>query len=141
VTADRLASAGHVLATDLAPRFLDGHGGDLEVREHDILTDALDPGTFDLAQACADLQHVPDRRRALARMVSAVRPGGAVVIECTDLGGALVPELSCYVDPPEHAALLEKMGRSFEAMFAAVGPDASFGAPAQNALRGGFGAG
>jgi methylase of polypeptide subunit release factors len=41
--ARRVGSAGRVLATDLDPRFLDGHGrANLDVRQHDIVTDPLE---------------------------------------------------------------------------------------------------
>jgi hypothetical protein len=41
-------------------------------------------------------------------MVAAVRPGGWVVAEDPDHGGAMIPALSRYVDPPEHAELWER---------------------------------
>jgi len=54
--ADRVGPSGQVLATDLDPRFLDGHGrANLQVRQHDILTDPLPDTLFDLAHARAVL--------------------------------------------------------------------------------------
>jgi SAM-dependent methyltransferase len=124
--ADRVGSGGHVLATDLDPRFLEGHGRDnLEVRQHDILVDALDAGRFDVVHARAVLEHIPQAPRALARMIDAVRPGGWVMIEDTDGDPAA---LARYIHPPEQAGLYERLGRATVAIFAAVGVDPNFGA-------------
>src|SRR5262245_60645354 len=45
----RVGATGHVLATDLDTRFLDAlDAPNLEVRRHDITTDELPEGAFDL---------------------------------------------------------------------------------------------
>ena len=127
--AGQVGSTGRVVATDLDPRFLAGHGrANLEVRKHDILTDPLEEAAFDLAHARAVLEHIPDRQRALQRMFSAVRPGGWLVLEAIDFGGVMAAAMAHYVDPPEHAPLYERTVRAIEAAFAAAGGDASFGA-------------
>ncbi len=41
---------------------------------------------FDLAHARAALTHIPERRRALERIISAIRPGGWLMIEDVDMG-------------------------------------------------------
>ena len=80
--AGRVGSSGRVVATDLDIRFIQEHGlGNLEARRHDILTDPLEQGAFDLAHARAVIMHSPDHQGALERMVAAVRPGGWVVVE------------------------------------------------------------
>ena len=87
--AGQVGSTGRVVATDLDPRFLAGHGrANLDVRQHDIVTDPLEGAAFDLAHARAVLEHIPDRQRALQRMISAVRPGGWLVLEDIDFGGS-----------------------------------------------------
>jgi cyclopropane fatty-acyl-phospholipid synthase-like methyltransferase len=44
--ARRVGSGGRVVATDLDIRFVEGHDlGNLEVRQHDIMTDALEAGS------------------------------------------------------------------------------------------------
>lgn len=127
--AGQVGSTGRVVATDLDPRFLDGHGrANLEVRKHDILTDPLEEAAFDLAHARAVLEHLPDRQRALERMISAVRPGGWLVLEAVDFGGVMAAAMAHYVDPPEHAPLAERTVRAVEAVAATVGADANFGA-------------
>ena len=69
----RVGAAGPVLATDLDTRFpgaIEAPG--LEVRRHDITTDALPDRAFDLVHARAVLEHLPlpARARALVRGAS-----------------------------------------------------------------------
>jgi SAM-dependent methyltransferase len=133
--AERVGASGRVLATDLDLRFVEEHGhSNLEVRRHDILTDPLEQGSFDLAHERALLVHVPDRQRALERMVAAVRPGGWIVAEDPDHGGAMIPALRRYIDPPQHAELWERIFQGLEALFTGVGADASFGPRLPRAL-------
>jgi len=80
--ADRVGATGRVVATDIDPRFLKPiQHPKLEVRRHDIATDPLPEAAFDLVHARLVLMHVPERERALARMVSALKPGGWLVAE------------------------------------------------------------
>jgi SAM-dependent methyltransferase len=83
--AGRVGSEGHVVATDLNPRFLVRHGlPNLEVRRHNILEENLEPAHYDLVHCRAVLMHLPDPIRALRRLVSAVRPGGWLLVEEAD---------------------------------------------------------
>lgn len=80
--ADRVGSHGYVLTTDIDTRFLETLGLDnVEVRRHDILIDPLPDATFDLAYARAVLEHLPDPDLALDRMVTALKPGGWLMVE------------------------------------------------------------
>src|SRR3974377_763503 len=107
--AERVGRTGRVVAVDLDPRFLDGHGrANLDVRKHDIVTDPLEEAAFDLAHARAVLDHIPDRQCALERMISAVRPGGWLVLEAGDFGGVMAAALAHYTDPPAHAPVHER---------------------------------
>jgi SAM-dependent methyltransferase len=118
-----------VVATDLDPRFLaDEAIANLEVRQHDIVSDPLEEGTFDLVHARAVLEHIPARTQALARMVQATRPGGWVVVEDIHLGGPMIPVTLRYVMPPEHVSLCERVIRAFEALFTTAGVDVELGA-------------
>lgn len=126
--AEQVGPSGHVVATDLDPRFIESEQRDnLEVRAHNIVTDPLEEGVYDLVHARAVLEHIPERERALERMVAATRPGGWVVIEDVDFGGVVASVAARYTFPPEHAALFERMVRAFDALFAAIGADGSFG--------------
>jgi SAM-dependent methyltransferase len=82
----RVAPEGRVTATDLNPRFLVGHGfPNLEVRRHDLLTDDLESGCYDLVHCRFVLMHLPDPLRALQRLAAAVRPGGWLLLEEMDV--------------------------------------------------------
>jgi SAM-dependent methyltransferase len=80
--AARVGSAGRVLVTDIDPRFLEAlQIPNLEVRRHDIVNDALPEAAFDLVHSRLVLLHLPEREKALARMVAALKPGGWLVDE------------------------------------------------------------
>jgi SAM-dependent methyltransferase len=112
--AGRVGPAGHVLATDVDPRFLAPLAGPaLEVRRHDITTDPLPGGAFDLAHARLVLGHLPARDAALDRMIAALRPGGWLFLEEFD-------SLSMPPDPAVNPAerrlpLYEAMKRAMTA--------------------------
>src|SRR6516162_5678939 len=83
--AERVGREGRVVATDLNPRFLGGHGlPNVEVRRHNILEDDLEAAHYDLVHCRALLMHLPDPVRALRRLVDAVRPGGWLLAEEAD---------------------------------------------------------
>jgi 2-polyprenyl-3-methyl-5-hydroxy-6-metoxy-1,4-benzoquinol methylase len=83
--AARVGEQGHVVATDLDPRFLTGlEGPHLEVRRHDVLVDDLEDSAYDLVHCRALLLHLADPQRALTRMFAALRPGGLLLVEDAD---------------------------------------------------------
>jgi ubiquinone/menaquinone biosynthesis C-methylase UbiE len=86
--ADRVGSAGHVLVTDIDPRFLaalaTADRPNVEVIRHDVGVDPLPEGAFDLVHARLVLIHVPQAPLALARLAAALRPGGWLVVEDFD---------------------------------------------------------
>jgi len=80
--AGRVGPAGRVLATDIDPRHLESLNlSNLEVLRHDVATDPLPEAAFDLVHARLVLMHLPGRETALARMISALKPGGWLVSE------------------------------------------------------------
>ena len=126
--AGRVGRSGRVVAIDLDIRFVEDHGlGNLEARRHDIMTDPLEEGAFDLAHARAVIMHIPDHQGALERVVAAVRPGGWVVIEDVDFGGPMAAALAHYSFPAGYAPLVERIYRAAEAVLSAAGADASHG--------------
>ncbi len=82
--ADRAAPTGRVVVTDINPRWLDAPRPNIEIRRHDIVADGLAPGAFDLAHERLVLIHLPERQRALERMIRAVKPGGWLLVEDFD---------------------------------------------------------
>ena len=82
----RVGVKGKLVATDLQTKFLEAIDAlNLEVRRHDITKEELEPNAFDLVSARKVLEHLPDPPAALRRMAAAVRPGGWLLVEDTDL--------------------------------------------------------
>lgn len=78
-------SSGLVIATDLEVDLLGAPEANMEIRKHDIRTDPLEEGAYDLVHARKVLEHLPAPDEVLARMVRATRTGGWVVVEDADL--------------------------------------------------------
>jgi SAM-dependent methyltransferase len=89
--AERVGATGSVLAVDLDTRLLEPLAGDrVEVRRHDLLSDPLPEGAFDLVHARNLLMHLPGRLRALRLLLAAVRPGGWLAVCEPDFTGQSV---------------------------------------------------
>jgi 2-polyprenyl-3-methyl-5-hydroxy-6-metoxy-1,4-benzoquinol methylase len=127
--ADQVGPTGAVVATDLDTGFLEGRHGraNLEVRRHNLTHDPLEESAFDLVHARAVVEHVRDRDAAIARLVSALRPGGWLVLEDTDYGGAAATMAARYAIPAESAAAMERAYRAVATLVAAIGADGSYG--------------
>lgn len=112
--ADRVGCAGHVLVTDIGPRFLNalaaaGHPH-VEVRRHDVAADPLPEGAFDLIHARLVLLHIPTAPIALARLAGALRPGGWLVVE--DFDPTFIDRAFPTLDGPDAAVV----GKAFAAL-------------------------
>jgi SAM-dependent methyltransferase len=84
--AERVAPGGTVVATDLETDFLESEAPAhpaLRVLHHDITAEDL-PSGFDLVHARWLVEWLPDKPLALRRMMSALRPGGVLLIEEPD---------------------------------------------------------
>lgn len=127
--ADRVGERGHVLATDIDIRHLDGHGRtNLEVRTHDIVSDPLDEAAFDLIHARAVVEHLADRDLVVKRLAAALRPGGWLLIEETDFGGVTAGLLAAYANVPEaQRGAVERIYLAVADVFCAIGADPSYG--------------
>src|ERR1700730_1168835 len=83
--AREVGPSGEVIALDLDTSLLsDLEEPNVEVRCGDVLDTDLAEGSFDLVHTRLVLMHVPERRRAIARMVSLLRPGGCLLVEELD---------------------------------------------------------
>jgi SAM-dependent methyltransferase len=123
-----VGDTGSVLVTDLDVRFLEDLASDrIEVVRHDIRSDPLDDGAFDLVHARAVLEHLSARDEVLPRLVEAVRPGGVLLVEDALLGGPSSRALEPGVVPPEMGPLVTKGHDAFGAGFRAIGADPEFG--------------
>jgi 2-polyprenyl-3-methyl-5-hydroxy-6-metoxy-1,4-benzoquinol methylase len=117
-----VGSTGRVLATDIDTRFLDVLAyPNLEVRRHNIAQEALPIGAFDLVHTRAVLIHLTERDRALRSMVGALKPGGWLLVEESDL-------VSCLPDPRmPHADLYSKAIAAFNQVIQGSGGDVNYG--------------
>jgi SAM-dependent methyltransferase len=114
--AEQVGPTGSVLATDIDPRFIPpSQLPQLEVVRHDVTADAIPAARYDLIHARLVLSHLPQRHDVLARLVTALRPGGWLLIEdfCAAFERGSAPR-----DPiaaryqKVHAALGEFLARS-----------------------------
>jgi ubiquinone/menaquinone biosynthesis C-methylase UbiE len=81
--AEQVGPEGSVLATDLYPQHIPGHDR-LTVLRHDLVNEPAPPGEFDLIHARLVLNHLPERREILHRLVGALAPGGIILDEDWD---------------------------------------------------------
>jgi SAM-dependent methyltransferase len=107
------------VATDLDTGFLEQLTEEnLEVRRHDIVTDPLDEGHYDLIHARLVLEHIPQRDQVLRRLAAALRPGGWLVVEDFDWSSLQVAPGS--VAEGLHTRIDEVLVRVFHAAGAAT---------------------
>jgi SAM-dependent methyltransferase len=87
--ARRVGDSGHVLVTDIDPRFLatleEAGLANLAVQRHDVTRDPLPPERFDLIHVRLVLMHLPTADEVLRQLVEALKPGGRLLVEDFDL--------------------------------------------------------
>ena len=89
----RVGPTGRVVVTDINTRYLEQIARpNLEVRQHDIVNEQLEESAFDLAHTRLVLVHLPERKKAIERMVHALKPGGVLVLQEFE-------SLTMYPDP------------------------------------------
>jgi SAM-dependent methyltransferase len=81
--ADQAGPSGRVLATDVNTRHVPPDRGYTVVR-HDLTTDPLPDGPWDVIHARLVLGHLPGRHDVLRRLAVALTPDGALAIEDWD---------------------------------------------------------
>ncbi|TCK26742.1 class I SAM-dependent methyltransferase [Pseudonocardia endophytica] len=126
----QVGNTGSVVVTDTVPDGLHA-GGNVEVRRHDIVTDDLPEAEFDLVHARLVLLHLPERRRALARMVRALKPGGWLLLgefDCTTLQ-------VLATNDPDTGAAFARFHRALCAVLEQAGADIEWGVHAYQAVR------
>ena len=123
--ADRVGAEGHVLVTDIDPRFLtNSDRANLEVRRHDVSTDPLPEAAFDLIHTRLVLIHVPQRDAALARLVGALKPGGWLVVEDYD---PVIVDRAFPIVNGENAATVRKCLLALRSLMESRGVDMTWG--------------
>jgi SAM-dependent methyltransferase len=96
--AECVAPTGSVLCTDLDPRHMPApRQPNLRIERHDIVRDELPMAHFHLIHARLVLIHIPERDAVLERLITALKPGGWLVIEDFD-ALSLLPdrEVNCH---------------------------------------------
>lgn len=95
----RVGASGHVLATDLDTRFLEEIDEPMpEVWQHDVTTEELPQGRFDLVYTRWLLHHLPQQEQVIASMAAALRPGGWLLIEEVDFFPVYTSASELYID-------------------------------------------
>lgn len=131
--AARTGPHGWVLATDIDLSWLDGPGADdLQIQRHDLGTEPPPATDLDLVHARLVLTHVPGRDHALASMISALRPGGWLLLEEAD--PALQP-LLCLEDRGPEQQLANRLRRGFRSLMAGREADLAYGRTLPRRLR------
>ena len=96
---EQVGMEGKVVATDINPTLLkELERPNLKTRHHDILNEPLPEGDFDLVHARWILHHLPTPEIAISRMVSALRPGGWLLLEEVDFFPVHASENADYRD-------------------------------------------
>ncbi len=94
-----VGATGQVTVTDIDTRFLkEIDEPNVDVRRHDITVEELPAAQFDLVHARWLLHHLPRPDQAIARMVSALRPGGWLLLEEVDFFPVHTSTSRLYVD-------------------------------------------
>ncbi len=123
--AARVGPTGHVTASDINLSWAAGAAApNVEILEHDVAAEAPPGGPFDLVHARLVLVHVPERDAALANMVTALRPGGVLLVE--DADPELQP-LSCLEETGPEEVLANRLRRGFRSLLAQRGVDLAYG--------------
>jgi SAM-dependent methyltransferase len=120
----QVGGSGHVVATDLEPRFLEAiRASNLEVWRHDILREPLPEGAFDLVHARAVLGFLPKPAELIGKMAAALKPEGWLLLEAGD-------NVSAIPDPsmtPAAIALSTKGRDAMVTMISRSGWDSEYG--------------
>jgi len=132
--AEQVGAGGHVLATDIDTSWLVGGDSDYQVRRHDVGSEPPPEGSFDLVHARLVLAHVQQRAYALASMITALEPGGWLLLEEPD--PALQP-LVCPDESGPEQELANRLKRGFRALLTERGVDLAFGRSVPRLLRAG----
>ena len=90
--AEQGADGARIVATDVDTRFIDDLADDsgrvrVEIRRSDIVSDHIDPESYDLIHSRMVLEHLGERDAVIARLAEGLRPGGWLVIEDLDWTG------------------------------------------------------
>jgi SAM-dependent methyltransferase len=123
---------GYVLSTDIDTSWLNRENGIYEVRRHDIGTEPAPDDDFDLVHARLVLVHVRERVDAITTMITALKPGGWILLEEADPG---LQPLVCPDDYGAEQELANRLKTAFRSLMADRGVDLSLGRKLPRLLR------
>lgn len=132
--ADQVGPEGEVYATDVDLRHLGLLPPNVTYAEHDIVTDSLPDGAFDIVHTRLLLEHLSGRETALRRMATAVRPGGYVLVEEAEMSPQALDLVTRY-QPLAGRELGGKALRAIAGLLAAVGADMGYASTLPDAVR------
>ena len=101
---DRVGPTGRVAATDLNPVAL-SPGQGYEIIAHNLVTEPVPDGPWDIIHARLVLLHIPERVQILRKLAGALAPGGALVIE--EWASEYLPKLTLSAPDAASGALIE----------------------------------
>jgi SAM-dependent methyltransferase len=132
--AQHVGPSGHVLATDIDTSWLQRPAPELPLRvvRHDVGAQAPPLRDLDLVHARLVLTHVARREEALASMVSALRPGGWIVLEEADPG---LQPLLCPDEYGPAQQLANRLRHGFRTLMAGRAADLAYGRTLPRRLR------
>ena len=110
--ADQVGPEGEVFATDIDLTHLVELPPNVTYAQHDIVTDSLPEGAFDVVHTRLLLEHLSGRETALNRMASAVRPGGYVVVEEAEMSPQALDLITRYQRRPRASSATRRCGPS-----------------------------
>ncbi|HEX5166055.1 MAG TPA: methyltransferase [Thermomicrobiales bacterium] len=117
---DRVGPDGSVVAVDINTRFVeDLDRPNLEVRQLNVVDEALPAGQFDLVHTRAVLAHLPNREPAIDNLTNALAPNGWLLAEEMDfLSVAPVPG----VDPAQADRFMKLVDAHHQALAGKMDP-------------------
>lgn len=117
---ERVGESGRVTAVDINTVYLEElEYVNLDVRCQNIVTEPLEEGSYDLVHVKILIQHLPYQERILQQLVAALRPGGYLLVEESDIRSIQTCE------PP--SPILTKAAASLATLFDFIGSDPSYG--------------
>ncbi|MFG2006861.1 class I SAM-dependent methyltransferase [Spirillospora sp. NPDC048911] len=119
--ADAVGPTGSVLATDIKPLHVPNRDN-LEARQHDVRSEEP-PGKFNLIHARLVLMHLPEREAVLEKLVSALEPGGVLVVSDWDFTN---PDYLIAAPTEESAAAFRKFQKAIVGLAEHVGADSAW---------------
>ncbi|MFO0706775.1 MAG: methyltransferase domain-containing protein [Nitrospira sp.] len=115
--------SGHVTGLDLSTKFLPTtRPAQVAIQEGDIRTVPVVPGAFDLIHARYVLIHLSDYEVAFDRMLTALKPGGWIVLEEPDFSVSRGIE-----GTPAQLTAMDHINQAIHRMYESRGMDSSLG--------------